>query len=195
MALPRTRTARFQIFLWIFFSLLFSSASSCAPAAPSATIEICFAPESDCAAFAARAIDQAERQILVGAYGLTTGAGIVEALLRAHQRGVEVKLIADKTTPCGRNSGIDPLASAGVPIWIDHSARIAHAKIMVIDGILTLNGSYNWTRGAAANSEDLNLVASPAVAEAYAAHWRDRQTRSLRFDRRDDWCRARAQQS
>jgi phosphatidylserine/phosphatidylglycerophosphate/cardiolipin synthase-like enzyme len=137
-----------------------------------------------------RAIDHAKREILVGAYVLTTGAGIVEALLRAYQRGVEVKLIADKTTPCGRNSGIDPLASAGVPVWIDHSARIAHAKTMVIDSTVTLNGSYNWTRGAAANSEDLNLVASPAVAEAYAAHWRDRQARSSRFDRREDWCRA-----
>jgi len=189
----KTGTSQFQILLAVCFLLLFGASLSSAPAAPSATVEICFAPENDCAVFATRAIDRAERQILVGAYGLTTGAGIVEALLRAHRRGVEVKLIADKTTPCGRNSGIDPLASAGVPIWIDHSARIAHVKIMVIDGILTLNGSYNWTRGAAANSEDLNLVASPAVAEAYAAHWRDRQTRSLRFDRREDWCRARAQ--
>jgi phosphatidylserine/phosphatidylglycerophosphate/cardiolipin synthase-like enzyme len=139
--------------------------------------------------FAVRAIDRAEREILVGAYGLTTGAGIVEALLRAHRRGVEVKLIADKTTPCGHNSGIDPLASAGVPVWIDHVARIAHAKTMVIDGTVTLNGSYNWTRGASGNSEDLNLVASPVVAAAYAAHWRDRQAVSLRFDRREDWCR------
>src|SRR5262249_54456220 len=85
-------------------------------AGPSATIETCFAPESDCAAFAVAAIEHAQHEILVGAYGLTTGSGIVEALLRAHQRGVEVKLIADKTTPCGRNSGIELLASAGVPI-------------------------------------------------------------------------------
>jgi phosphatidylserine/phosphatidylglycerophosphate/cardiolipin synthase-like enzyme len=77
-----------------------------------------------------------------------------------------------------------------VPVWIDHSARIARAKTMVIDGTVTLAGSYNWTRGAAANSEDLNLVASPAVAEAYAAHWRGRQAVSVRFDRREDWCRA-----
>ena len=158
-------------------------------AAPSATIETCFAPESDCAALAVRAIDRAQHEILVGAYGLTTGAGIVEALLRAHHRGVAIKLIADKTTPCGRNSGIDPLASAGILVWIDHSARIAHAKTMVIDGTVTLSGSYNWTRGASANSEDLNLVASPVVAEAYAAHWRNRQAASLRFDRREDWCR------
>ena len=185
--------AQFRIRLWAYLLLSFAAAAipgGAAAAAPSATIETCFAPESDCAALAVRAIDRAERQILVGAYGLTTGSGIVEALLRAHRRGVEVKLIADRSTPCGRNSGIDPLAGAGVPVWIDHIARIAHAKTMVIDGAVTLNGSYNWTRGASANSEDLNLVASPVVAGAYAAHWRDRQAVSLRFERREDWCGA-----
>ena len=158
-------------------------------AAPSATIETCFAPESDCAALAVKAIDRAEHEILVGAYGLTTGSGIVEALVRAHRRGVAVKLIADKSTPCGRNSGIDSLVVAGVPVWIDHIARIAHAKTMVIDSTLTLMGSYNWTAGAARNSEDLNLVASPAVGAAYAAHWRERLTVSSPFVRREDWCR------
>jgi phosphatidylserine/phosphatidylglycerophosphate/cardiolipin synthase-like enzyme len=178
--------------LLLVFIVIGAAPKGAFAAVPAATIETCFAPEHDCAALAARAIDRAEREILVGAYGLTTGAGIVEALLRAHRRGVDVRLIADKTTPCGRNSGIAPLASAGVPVWIDHSARIAHAKTMVIDGAVTVNGSYNWTRGAAANSEDLNLVASPAVAEAYMAHWRGRQAVSLRFDRREDWCRAAA---
>jgi phosphatidylserine/phosphatidylglycerophosphate/cardiolipin synthase-like enzyme len=61
-----------------------------------------------------------------------------------------------------------------VPIWIDAQARIAHAKTMVIDSAVTLTGSMNWTRGAAVNSEDLNLISSPAVAAAYAGHWRDR---------------------
>jgi len=158
-----------------------------APAA--ATISTCFAPENDCAAFAIRAIDGAQHEILVGAYNLTTGSGIVEALLGAKGRGVDVRLVADKTTPCTRNSGIDPLARAGVPIWIDRSARIAHAKTMVIDSAVTLMGSYNWTVGAARNSEDLNLVASPAVSAAYAAHWRERLAVSAPFNRREDWCR------
>jgi phosphatidylserine/phosphatidylglycerophosphate/cardiolipin synthase-like enzyme len=108
--------AQFRIRLWAYLLLAFAAAAipgGAAAAAPSATIETCFAPESDCAALAVRAIDRAERQILVGAYGLTTGSGIVEALLRAHRRGVEVKLIADRSTPCGRNSGIDPLAGLG----------------------------------------------------------------------------------
>jgi phosphatidylserine/phosphatidylglycerophosphate/cardiolipin synthase-like enzyme len=81
------------------------------------------------------------------------------------------------------------LAVAGVPVWIDRQARIAHAKTMVIDGAETLMGSYNWTRRAAANSEDLNLVSSPTIAAAYAAHWHNRLSVSVRFDRREDWCR------
>jgi len=157
--------------------------------ASGAAIAVCFSPEENCAAFADRAIDNAEQEILVGAYGLTTGSGIVEALVRAKERGIDVRLIADKTTPCERNSGVGPLVAAGVPIWIDDRARIAHAKTMVIDGAVTLTGSYNWTRGAAANSEDMNLISSPAVAAAYAAHWRERLALSVRFDRKEDWCR------
>jgi hypothetical protein len=34
---------------------------------------------------------------------------------------------------------------------------------------------------AAHNSEDLNVVTSPEVAEAYAAHWQARQAVSVRF--------------
>jgi phosphatidylserine/phosphatidylglycerophosphate/cardiolipin synthase-like enzyme len=157
----------------IAFPLALATLSPALPVASvtsGAAIAVCFSPEEDCAYFAVRAIDNAEREILVGAYGLTTGSGVVEALVRAKGRGVDVRLIADKTTPCPATNGIEPLAAAGVPIWIDGQVRIAHAKTMVIDEAVTLMGSYNWTRGAAANSENLNLVSSPTVAAAYAAH-------------------------
>ncbi len=42
-------------------------------------------------------------------------------------------------------------------------------------------GSYNFSAGAARNSEDLNVVTSPEIAEAYAAHWQARQAISVRF--------------
>jgi phosphatidylserine/phosphatidylglycerophosphate/cardiolipin synthase-like enzyme len=65
---------------------------------------------------------------------------------------------------------------------------------MVIDGAVTLQGSYNWTHAAAENSEDLNLISSPrnrarlpgdpkcTVAAAYSAHWRQRLAVSVPFD-------------
>ena len=180
----------------VFYIALPLALAPLSPALPAASvtsgaaIAVCFSPEEDCAAFAVRAINNAEREILVGAYGLTTGSGIVEALVRAKGRGVDVRLIADKTTPCPATNGIEPLVAAGVPIWIDAQARIAHAKTMVIDGSVTLMGSMNWTHGAAANSEDVNLVSSEAVGAAYAAHWHNRLAVSVRFERREDWCRA-----
>jgi len=61
---------------------------------------------------------------------------------------------------------------------------------MVIDEAVRLMGSYNWTRLAAANSEDLNMVSSPEIATAYTAHWHSRLAVSVRFDCREDWCRA-----
>jgi hypothetical protein len=50
-------------------------------------------------------------------------------------------------------------------------------------------GSYNWTKGAASNSEDLNVVTSPEVAEAHARHWQARQAVSLPFADAAQWCR------
>ena len=101
---------------------------SAASVSVNAAIAVCFAPEEDCAAFAVRAIDNAEREILVAAYRLTVGSGIVGALIRAKERGVDVRVIADKAAARGRASGIEPLAAAGVPIWIDDRARLAHAR-------------------------------------------------------------------
>ena len=153
----------------ITLSLALGALSPTLPAASVSTdaaIAVCFAPEEDCADFAVRAIDNAESEILVSAYRLTVGSGVAGALIRTKERGVDVRLIADRTAPCGRASGIEPLAAAGVTIWIDEQAPIAHAKAMVIDGDATLMGSMNWTNVAAQNSEDLNLVASRPVAEA-----------------------------
>jgi hypothetical protein len=93
-----------------------------------AAVATCFSPEEDCSAFAVNAVDAAEHQIIVNTYALTTGSGIVEGLVRAKQRGVDVKLIAGRTTPCERGSGIEPLARAEAPIWIDRGDLSRHGE-------------------------------------------------------------------
>jgi phosphatidylserine/phosphatidylglycerophosphate/cardiolipin synthase-like enzyme len=179
----------------VFSALLFAAFIPVAPVSSittGATIATCFAPEENCNAVATDAMNGAEREILVSTYSLTTGSGIPEALARAAQRGVDVRVMADRTTPCDRNAGADLIVRAGASVWIDRGVRIAHAKTMVIDGKVTLVGSMNWSRGAALNSENLNLVVSPEVAETYAAHWRQRLSASVPFTSRDEWCRRRA---
>ena len=100
------------------------------------------------------------------------------------------KLIADKSTPCGRGSGIEPLARSGVPVWIDQGVRLAHAKAMVIDRKVVLTGSMNFTNGAAQNSENVTLISSESVAASFTRHWQDRLVASVPFTRREDWCRS-----
>ena len=105
-----------------------------------------------------------------------------QLLVRAKQRGVEVKLIADKTSPCERAGGIEPLARAGVAIWIDRGVKIGHVKAMVIDRKVVLAGSMNWTANAGRNSEDRNLVRITAqLIDAETGHhlWADRYDRDL----------------
>jgi phosphatidylserine/phosphatidylglycerophosphate/cardiolipin synthase-like enzyme len=122
------------------------------------------------------------------AYVLTNGSGIPAALIHAHERGVDVRLVADRRAPCDLQEGIEAMAAAGIPVWIDARVRIAHEKALVIDRRVTIEGSYNFSAGAARNSEDLNVVTSPEVAEAYAAHWRAWQAISVRFADVSEWC-------
>jgi len=56
-----------------------------------ATISTCFAPEQNCQLYAISVIDAARREILVNAYALTTASGVPGALIRAHDRGVDVR--------------------------------------------------------------------------------------------------------
>ena len=58
-----------------------SSALPVASLATGAAVAVCFSPEEDCTAFAVDAIDRADTQILVNAYGLTTSSSTVEALV------------------------------------------------------------------------------------------------------------------
>ncbi len=174
-------------------SLALSALSFAVPVSSLGTgvaVAVCFSPEEDCTALAVDAVDRAEIQLLVNAYGLTTSSKTVEALIQARRRWVDVRVIADRTTPCERKSGLGPLAEAGVPIWIDNTVRIAHSKSMVIDSQVTLTGSMNWTGGAAQNSENLNLVASKTIAAAYAGHWHQRLALSLPYTQREGWCRS-----
>ncbi len=133
-----------------------------------AQVSACFAPEEDCSGFITDAIDRARHQILVNAYVLTSKP-IVAALVAAKNRGVDTEAIVDRGAPGERGSGISALAEARIPIWVDEQVYLAHAKVLIIDGASVIAGSYNFSGAAAHNSEDVMLLASPAVAEAFAA--------------------------
>ncbi len=82
---------------------------------------------------------------------------ISRAILASHARGVKVRIITDNEKRHDAGSDIHRLQDAGIPVKLDDATTPAeagmnghmHHKFAIFDGTRLLNGSYNWTRGAA----------------------------------------------
>ncbi|MCS7058653.1 MAG: phospholipase D-like domain-containing protein [Meiothermus sp.] len=112
-----------------------------------------------------KVLEGARQEVLVAAYVLTDER-VVEALVRAHQRGAEVRVVID-----GRNlvnSRTGPLRRAGVDVRQDGNPYTMHHKVMVVDGTWVVTGSYNFTNSAfRRNNENLLVLNGPELAQRY----------------------------
>jgi len=135
--------------------------------------EVCFTPGGDCTGRIVDAIGNARTNILVQAYSFTS-TPIAKALVDAKKRGVDVRVILDRSQRTERYSGADFLANGSVPVLIDAVHAIAHNKVMVIDGGVVISGSFNFTKAAQEkNAENLLVIHDPELAARYAVNWRE----------------------
>ncbi len=97
---------------------------------------------------------------------------LIKELIGARKRGVKVQVILevkeeeDRASKRNRQSG-KILSDGGVEVIYDPPFKTTHAKLMVVDGRLTLLGSTNWTYYAlTSNNEDSVLIRSQELARA-----------------------------
>ncbi|MFH1036273.1 MAG: phospholipase D family protein [Pseudomonadota bacterium] len=148
------------------------------------TAEPLFVPGDNVTARVVEIIGQARKSIRVQAYDITSPQ-IAQALIAAHDRGVEVVLIANKATSHSKYSVCTMLAQAGVVVYLDGKHRIAHNKVMVIDEVWVLTGSFNWTAAAQkSNAENLLVVRSATLAQRYLANWARHREHSVAWEAR-----------
>lgn len=133
-----------------------------------------FSPNGGCTQAAVDQVNGAKKQVLVQAYSFTS-APIAQALVEAKHRGVDVQVILDKSQRGERYSSATFLANEGVPTYIDAAHKIAHNKVMVIDGQTVITGSFNFTKSAEeGNAENLLVINNaPELAARYAQNWRE----------------------
>jgi len=133
-----------------------------------------FSPNGGCTQAVVESLDGAKKSVLVQAYSFTS-APIAKALVAAKKRGVDVRVILDKSQRTERYSGASFLANEGVPVSIDAAHRIAHNKVMVIDGQQVITGSFNFTKSAEeGNAENVLLILhAPELAARYTANWKE----------------------
>jgi phosphatidylserine/phosphatidylglycerophosphate/cardiolipin synthase-like enzyme len=145
-------------------------------------IGVCFTPGSDCTGMIVDSVAEAQHQVLVQAYTFTS-TPILKALAEAAARGVDVRVILDRSDEDGSRSAARWLADHGIGPLIDDRVEIAHNKVMVIDGRAVITGSFNFTRAAQdRNAENVLLVDGRAdLADLYTANWQRRAAVSRPF--------------
>lgn len=150
-----------------------------------ATATVAFSPKGEGEALVVHAIRDARKEILVQAYGFTNKT-ILKALADARRRGIQVKVLLDKSNETARYSGATYVSNAGIPLWIDDTVAIAHNKVMIIDERNVITGSFNFTASAQRrNAENvLYLQNVPRLAAVYVADWNWRRGLSHPYERK-----------
>ena len=136
------------------------------------TMEVAFRPNNGGTTTIVNALSEAHNTVLVSAYSFTS-KDIANALLDAKKRGVDVKIILDKSQVSQKYSSSTFFANQGFELRIDVKHAIYHDKVMIIDGKTVITGSFNFTKAAETrNAENLLVLRdNPELAKLYAQDW------------------------
>jgi phospholipase D len=151
---------------------------------PRAALSVTYSPKGDAEAWVVAVIDGATQSVHVQAYEFSSKP-ICDAIVRAHQRGLEVIVLLDKANkvnplskwfnPVGRSSLLPVLRAAGVTVLFDTSPKIAHSKIVIADERDVCTGSFNFSAAAQhSNAENLLVIGDASVAASFESNftWR-----------------------
>ncbi len=119
----------------------------------------------------ANAIDEARLSVDVAIYSLSLNS-IRDALIRAHNRGVRVRMVMESDNL--DRSDPQKLKDAGIPILGDRREGLMHNKFVVIDNAEVWLGSMNFTdSGAYADNNNLMKIRSTKMAENYTTEFEE----------------------
>jgi len=136
-------------------------------------LEVASSPNGGSTNLVIKVIHSAKTSIRVLAYSFTS-APIAKALVEAHQRGVDVQVVVDKSQKSTKYTSATFVANAGIPIRIDSKHAIAHNKVIIVVGHTVQQGSFNYTKAAEQNNGENVLVNwnNPKLAEVYLKDWK-----------------------
>jgi phosphatidylserine/phosphatidylglycerophosphate/cardiolipin synthase-like enzyme len=108
-------------------------------------LDVCFSWSRRCDEMVARLIDSARSKILVAAYSFKN-RWIAEALIRAHRRGIEVKVVLDVSQARIRGSQYWNLWLSGIEVRTLWDFRPLRYGFAVIDDDIVVASSYDFSR-------------------------------------------------
>ena len=116
-------------------------------------------------------IDSARLSIDVAAYSISLNS-VRNALIRAHDRGVNVRMVMESTNMEG--SDVQKLQEAGIVIVGDNQNGLMHDKFMVMDRSEVWLGSMNFTdSGTYEDNNNMIHIRSTKIAENYSVEFNE----------------------
>ena len=95
-----------------------------------------------------------------------TNSDIIEELISAKKRGVEIKVIVDSSLKYEKQARDMQLIEAGIPVKIENWKGKLHQKSAIVDGEYTIVGSTNWTKSAnIVNDENMLIIKNEKIAQ------------------------------
>ena len=119
------------------------------------------------------AIDALRDTLDIAAFELNSDR-IYEAILAAHERGIQVRVVADDAHGLEdpRDDHLRRLRAAGVAVVDDGRTALMHNKFMILDGKAVWSGSWNFTRnGTYRNNNNVFVMDSRRAAAAFQAEF------------------------
>ena len=165
------------------WAALTPSQSATVPATGS--IEVAFSPDEGAEELVLKTITTAQSEIRMLTYSFTS-APVVEALIRAKKRGVDVALVADKSNLSERGKGraaLAALVNAGCDVRVISIYPIHHDKVIIADRKHVETGSFNYSAAAAHKNSENVLVNwnNPELAGVYLKHFQRNQRQAEPF--------------
>lgn len=118
-----------------------------------------------------KAINAARLSVEVAAYSLSLNS-VRYALINAHNRGVNVRMVMESTNM--DRSDPQALLNAGIPIIGDNRPGLMHDKFMVIDKSEVWLGSMNFTdSGTYEDNNNMMRILSTKVADDYLVEFNE----------------------
>ena len=110
-------------------------------------------------------INDAKEYIYIPMFFITH-KGIQEALINAHYKGVEIKLVGDATNARTKHTIHRELRKVGIKAKTENQAGKMHAKTLIIDDKISVIGSLNYTKsGNLKNDENIVVIYNKEIAK------------------------------
>jgi len=164
-----------KVFIILFSLLVFQEN----PAA--AEVEALFSPEGGIKESLLKEIESAHSSIELAIYSITSFP-MANALFKAKQRGVKVRVIADSKQAKVKSSLVTSLINQGITVKIlgGKERGVMNHRFAILDGEKVMTGSYDWSEASEKwNYENILILSNQEVVDSYQKEferlWREKR--------------------